>query len=80
MMGSVAWRWEKLKYFITGKPPLLTKETVHNSQLSYSYNCNSIEETLNYKFTPLDETIKWCCSSFLNDKLNDSTNLYTQTS
>ncbi|MDR1864637.1 MAG: NAD-dependent epimerase/dehydratase family protein [Bacteroidales bacterium] len=50
---------------ITGKPPVLTKETVQSAFRRNFYSNRKITETLSFTFTPLQQTIADCCRYFL---------------
>lgn len=64
LLRALSWRVEKLKGAITGKHPLITKDTALLSSLSYQYaNTKSITE-LGIKYTPLKTTIRDSCNAF----------------
>ena len=66
MLGSIAWRLEKLKSFFTGNRPLLTRETakVAHSKTSFD-NRNLLTALPDFSFTPLDQVIKKSCEKYL---------------
>lgn len=66
-MGEIVWRIELLRSMITGKAPLLTKETARTAMQNHYYSSEKIRKELNFKFRPLSETIEWTCSRFLDD-------------
>ncbi len=69
--GSIAWRLFQLQSMITGKEPLVTKETVHNSRNSFGYDSSKVQEKLGMKFRPIEESIKDSCEAFIaNQKDN----------
>jgi dihydroflavonol-4-reductase len=57
-MSALAWRWEAVKSYFSGKPPLVTKETARTSLGEYYYKNDKVKESLNYQFRPIKETIK----------------------
>ncbi len=61
-MSALAWRWEKIKYLITGKEPLITKETVKLSRNSTVYNNQKLVTTLLFRYRSLEETLDWACT------------------
>lgn len=65
-LSEIAWRLEAAKAFITGKNPLLTKETVKLSKNSYYYDNSKISKLLNYEFIPPRQTIEWACMELVN--------------
>lgn len=61
-MAAIIWRIEALRSRITGKKPLITKETARTAQLKVYYNNNKILQALpTFKFTPLQKTIENMC-------------------
>lgn len=64
LMGFI-WRFEAIKSFLTGKAPLITKETARTAQLKIYQKNDKIKNTLGFEFTPLDETIKRVCENLL---------------
>ena len=65
LLGSVAWRWEMLKSFLTGKKPLLTKETARVAHSMTEFNNQSILNALpDFRFTPLKAVIKNTCEKY----------------
>jgi dihydroflavonol-4-reductase len=63
---QVAWRMEKLKSLLTGKKPLLTKESARVAISQTLFENDKILRTLpGFSFTPLEETIKKACENYL---------------
>ncbi len=58
LIAEVAWRWEAFKSIITGKQPLVTKETAQSSQTHFTYPSTKIESALNFKFRGLEESTR----------------------
>jgi len=58
ILTEIIWRVEAFRSFITGKAPLITKETAKNSLMKFVYKNDKIRSELNFKFTDFDETIK----------------------
>lgn len=57
-IASLAWRWEALKYMLTRKKPLLTKETARSAQAVRFYDHSKILSAFpQFRFRPVDETI-----------------------
>jgi dihydroflavonol-4-reductase len=61
MMGAI-WRVEALKSMLTGKAPLITKETAKTAQLKIFQENNKIRKDLNFEFNSLDNTLDRVCS------------------
>lgn len=64
LMG-VIWRLEAIKSFLTGKAPLITKETARTAQLKIFQKNDKIKNTLDFEFNSLEETINRVCSNLL---------------
>jgi dihydroflavonol-4-reductase len=61
-LAALIWRLEGMKARITGKEPLLTKETVNTAQTAVYYDNGKIRQSLpGFAFTPLEETINRVC-------------------
>ena len=71
-MGAIAWRMEKLKSWLTGKEPLLTKETVRSSSSITTFDGHKIEQEIDFKYRSLSESIEWVCTYFQQKSLNSS--------
>lgn len=68
-LKEVAWRAETIKSLITGKRPLITKETANNSMTTKLYSSQKIEEALQFKFTDINLTIKKYADWFIADQV-----------
>jgi nucleoside-diphosphate-sugar epimerase len=65
-MGTLAWFGYHLHYLITGKKPLITRETALTASSYYRYSSDKIKDTLNYSFIPISQTIADTCSFHLH--------------
>lgn len=62
-LAEVVWRAEKLKGLISGKDPLLTKETARTAQAVSRFDNGKILEALpGFGFTPLEEAVRYHCA------------------
>lgn len=65
-MGEIAWRWEAVKSLLTGKDPLLTRETAKVAQSRTGFDNSALLEALpGFHFTPLETVIKTSCEKYL---------------
>jgi nucleoside-diphosphate-sugar epimerase len=71
-LSNIAWRIEKVKSLISGKPPLITKHSASASLSTYQYDSGKIKKYLNYKFESLDKTIQDACKNFEQDLIKNS--------
>jgi dihydroflavonol-4-reductase len=64
-LAAIAWRMEKIRSLITGKPSILTKESAKIA-LSRTYFDNDKMKTLlpGFSFTPLAQTIAKACGAY----------------
>lgn len=71
-LAAIAWRIEKLKSIITGKNPLLTKETARTAQKNIAYNnAKLLQAFASFSYTPLYKSIERIC-----EELKIKYNLY----
>jgi dihydroflavonol-4-reductase len=67
LLAEFAWRAEKIKSLLTGKDPILTKESAKIAQQSTYYDAAKIKKALpDFSFTPLEKTVASACKSYLN--------------
>ncbi len=55
--AAVLWRLEALRSWLTGKAPLLTRETAQSASHSYFYPNEKIRRAIGLEFRPLAETL-----------------------
>ncbi|MFT3982206.1 MAG: NAD-dependent epimerase/dehydratase family protein [Ferruginibacter sp.] len=62
---------EKIKSSFTHKPPLVTKETARTAMAHVSFDNSKLLKFLpSFQYTPLQQTIQYCCAA-LQQKLNN---------
>ena len=70
LIAAIVWRLEAIKGKLTGKEPLLTKETAKTAQAKVNFDNSKLLKVLpNFKYTTLEETIKRVCNE-LKQKYN----------
>jgi nucleoside-diphosphate-sugar epimerase len=70
-LSSIAWRAEKIRSAITGKPPLITRETVRSAHRKSLFSNSKIKKTFpDFEFIPVEKSIKDTCALFLKDEKN----------
>jgi dihydroflavonol-4-reductase len=68
LLGSIAWRLEKLKSLLTGKKTLLTRENAKSAQgITYYENSKILQYLPGFRFTPLQDTIRIACRAYLEN-------------
>lgn len=66
LLAAVAWRWEGLKTFFTGKRSLLSKESARIAQTKTFFDNGKLLSSLpGFSFTPLEATISRACADYL---------------
>ena len=66
--GGLAWRGARALSLLTGKPPVLTRETLNSASRDFAYVSARLISTLNFEFRSLDDTIAEACRLFLRDR------------
>lgn len=66
-LSAIAWREEKIRSFITRSKPFITKETARTANSDYRYSTKKIEKYLNFKFIPIEKTVKDNAGLFLKE-------------
>jgi nucleoside-diphosphate-sugar epimerase len=67
--ASLAWRAERLRSWITRKPPLLTRETARTASNKHYYTAEKIKKATGFKFRPIEETVADHCSNYIRFKV-----------
>ena len=67
-LSEIAWRIFWIIGKLQGKKPLITKETARTATRKYSYSSAKIIRELDFKFTPIEESIKEICSIYRTQK------------
>jgi len=67
-LSSIAWKAEKLRSFITKKPPMITKDTARTINATKLYDGSKLLKALpDFKYTPIEKTIQETCLAFLEE-------------
>jgi nucleoside-diphosphate-sugar epimerase len=75
-MSEIAWRLSALYSLISGRPPLVTRETARISQEHFSYDGSKIQRFLPaFRYTPLADTIRWVAASLRPQAAAHSTSM-----
>ena len=67
-MIALTWRAARLMAFFTRKKALITREALESSFRETRYNGRKIEQTLAFKYRPLNDTIEFVASCFKQTK------------
>ncbi len=67
LMGEMAWRLNIIYSIITGKPPLITKETARTGQKRIFFSSGKIRKQLDFEFIPMEQSVKDTCRLLLKE-------------
>lgn len=68
-LSGIAWRVEKIRHILSGAKLLVTKETARSSHSTRSFSNKKILTVFpDYKFIPMEQSVKDTCKLFLRDK------------
>ncbi|MDX5325347.1 MAG: NAD-dependent epimerase/dehydratase family protein [Bacteroidota bacterium] len=57
-LTGMVWRFEWLRFWLTGSDPLVTKETSRSARGIYRYSNEKVKRELDFTFRSMDETLK----------------------
>jgi dihydroflavonol-4-reductase len=69
LLLSLAWLFENVKSKINGNPPLITKDSVRSAKNFNYFSSNKLVEVLNFKYTPISESISRIAEIYRKDML-----------
>ncbi|MEQ8363942.1 MAG: NAD-dependent epimerase/dehydratase family protein [Cyclobacteriaceae bacterium] len=64
---SAAARVESVRSWITGNEPMVTSQSARSAHEKFFYNNEKAIKKLGMQFRPLDDTLEWCCSYYLQN-------------
>ncbi len=67
--ANLAWRFSNMVSLLTGKKPLITKQTAKSSLSITRYSSEKLEKAINFSFTPIHQVINGLGRLFLQDKI-----------
>ena len=67
-MQAIAWRLAWLKSRLSDSETLVTRETIQQSALEYTYENSKLIARVGFEYTPLDQTISETALAFLKSK------------
>lgn len=68
LMGKLGWRVEKIRSFLTGKKPTITKESIRSAAAKAYYTNQKSIDSLGCSYTPIEETIAATVQQYLKSK------------
>lgn len=67
VLTHLAWRIEKIKSLLARSNPKVTKELASASIQNYYYSNDKIRKALDFKFMPVEESVRRTCGIFLRE-------------
>ncbi|QKZ15016.1 NAD-dependent epimerase/dehydratase family protein [Spirosoma sp. KUDC1026] len=64
LLTQVMWPLEAIRSWITGKAPLITRETARSASSLYQFNGHRIEQLPGFQYRPLSETLQRVADAF----------------
>jgi nucleoside-diphosphate-sugar epimerase len=72
LLAAIAWRTQRLKSLVSGRPSLLTRESARVARSSTWFDNSKILQHLpDFTFTPLEESIREACLAYLRQTGHD---------
>jgi len=68
LMLSLAWRWESLRSKITGKVPLVTKDSAYSAVNKAKFSSEKLVNATKFKFTPINECITRIARAYKSER------------
>ncbi|GAB4045043.1 NAD-dependent epimerase/dehydratase family protein [Spirosoma litoris] len=63
-LTRLLWPLEAVRAWMTGKAPLITRETARSASSLYEYNGQKIKQILDFQYRPLSETLRRITTAF----------------
>ncbi len=63
---KTAYYVELLRARLSGKSPLITRETVKLARQQLIFDNLKVQQSLDYQFIPITQTVQWTCHQLLN--------------
>jgi len=67
-VSELTWRFLKIQSLLTGKTPLITKQTARTANSTYRYSNEKIVKATGMQFVPIRETIQRTAAIFLRER------------
>ncbi len=68
ILSNLAWRFEKMKSLVTGREPLVTRETARTANNRYFYSNEKVVRQLGLSFIPVEKSLQKLCAQFLAER------------
>jgi nucleoside-diphosphate-sugar epimerase len=64
MLAEIAWRLEAVRSWITGKTPLITRETARSASGHYQFDGTKIMQLIDFQYRPLTGTLQQAAMAY----------------
>ncbi|CAM3486293.1 NAD-dependent epimerase/dehydratase family protein [Pontibacter korlensis] len=61
MLAEIVWRLEHARSWLTGRRPLITKDTARVARKTHFFSNDKIRKALGFEFRPVSESVSWVC-------------------
>ncbi len=65
VVAELVWRAERMRSWLTGARPLITKDTARVSAKNHLFSNDKVRQAIGLEFRPLSQTISWTCAGLL---------------
>lgn len=65
-ISAILWRLEKVRSLITGKSPIVTKETMMSATYPSKYDTSKSQALEGFSYRPVEESIQWASEGLLS--------------
>ncbi|WP_299755889.1 NAD-dependent epimerase/dehydratase family protein [uncultured Pontibacter sp.] len=72
LLAEVVWRLEHVRSWLTGRRPLITKDTARVSKKTHFFSNDKIRKAIGFEFRPVSESVDWVCRELLQQMANNS--------
>lgn len=67
LLAEIAWRMDMLRSFLSGKAPVITRETARTAMSKHYYDGSKISDYIDFQYHSLNETIEYTGNLFRKD-------------
>jgi nucleoside-diphosphate-sugar epimerase len=66
LVSAAAWI-ESVRSWVTGNEPMVTPQSARTAHEKFFYNNEKAVQKLGMRFRPLEDTLEWCCTHYLQN-------------
>lgn len=72
LLAEIVWRLEHARSWVTGRRPLITKDTARVSGKSHFFSNEKVRKAVELEFIPVSESVRWVCHKLQEQLANGS--------